>query len=51
MPVNQITVSGNYLEMIARIVAVADDLKFMLPSGGCFGCPSVFAGEMNISGK
>lgn len=52
MPVNQITVAGNFYEMIKNVVQVGDDLKFTLPSGGGYiGSPSLKIEELSISGK
>jgi len=51
-PVNQITVAGNFYEMIKRISEVGTDLKFTLPGGGGYiGSPSLKIEELSISGK
>lgn len=46
--VEQITVAGNFYELLQNAREVASDLTFPL---GAFGCPSVDAGELSISGK
>lgn len=46
--VEQITVAGNFYELLKNIRETASDLDF--PLGGT-GCPSVDAGELAISGK
>lgn len=46
--VEQITVAGNFYELLKNIRALGSDLLF--PMGG-IGCPSVDAGEMSVSGK
>lgn len=46
--VEQITVAGNYYELLSSIRAFADDLTF--PEGG-IGCPSADVGELSISGS
>lgn len=46
--VEQITVAGNFYELLKAIRETASDLVF--PAGGT-GCPSVDAGELSISGK
>ena len=46
--VEQITVAGNFYELLRNIRELANDLVF--PLGG-IGCPSVDAGELAISGK
>ena len=48
LPVNQITVAGNFYELLKNIRLVANDLRF---PGSSVGSPSVFAGEMSIAGK
>lgn len=47
--VNQITVSGNYYDVLKSITALASDLKFAL--GGGTGSPSMIAGEMAVAGE
>ena len=46
-PVEQITIAGNFYNMMLNIKDIADDLKFSL-SG--VGSPSVFVGELSVSG-
>lgn len=46
--VEQITVAGNFYDLLMNIREVGNDLVF--PLGG-IGSPSVFAGEMAISGR
>ena len=45
--VEQITVAGNFYELLKSIREMADDLVFPLDG---FGCPSVDAGELSVSG-
>ena len=45
--VEQITVAGNFYELLKSIRQMANDLVF--PMGGV-GCPSVDAGELSVSG-
>lgn len=47
--VNQITVSGNYYKALAKIEAVASDLKFSL--GGGIGSPSVVIESLAVAGE
>ncbi len=47
--VEQITVAGNFYEVLKHIVAVGSDLEF--PGGSNIGSPSVDAGVLNVSGK
>lgn len=46
-PVEQITVAGNFYELLRNARAMSDDLYF--PLGG-IGCPSIDVGELSISG-
>lgn len=47
-PVEQITVAGNFYELLQGVREFASDLRF--PDGG-MGSPSVDVGELSISGK
>ena len=49
--VDQITVAGNFLTMMQRIIAVGSDLKFGIPGFGRFGSPSLLIEKLMISGK
>lgn len=52
MPVEQITVAGNFYDLLLDVEEVLNDLEFGMPSGmGNFGSPSIVVKEMNISGK
>ena len=46
-PVDQITVAGNFFDMLKAVRALGNDLRF--PRGG-MGSPSVDAGELTIGG-
>ncbi|PKM70556.1 MAG: TldD/PmbA family protein, partial [Firmicutes bacterium HGW-Firmicutes-18] len=50
-PVNQITVSGNFFDMIKSIEMIGNDLRFGLPAGSYFGAPSLKISELSIAGK
>ncbi len=47
--VEQITVAGNFYEVLKQITAVGSDLEF--PGGSSIGSPSVDAGVLKVSGK
>lgn len=47
-PLEQITVSGNYFNMMKNIKNLANDLKF---STSGIGSPSVFVGKLDIAGE
>ena len=46
-PVEQITIAGNFYDLLKNIRSVGNDLEF--PFGG-IGCPSVDAGDISVSG-
>lgn len=47
-PVEQITVAGNYFDLLKNIEAIGNDLKFPLSS---IGSPSVIVKELSVAGK
>lgn len=47
--VNQITLSGNYYELLKNIRAVGSDLQFSM--GGRTGSPSVLTGKLSVAGE
>ncbi|MEG1548074.1 MAG: TldD/PmbA family protein [Clostridia bacterium] len=49
--VEQITVGGSFIELMKRVSAVGDDLKFGMPSSGCFGSPSLLISELVVAGE
>ena len=49
--VDQITVAGNFYELLTAMRAVGSDLEFGQPGRSCFGSPSLFAGELSVAGK
>ncbi len=46
-PIHNFTVSGNFLQLLTRIVGLADDLKFKLSATGS---PSILVENLSISG-
>lgn len=50
-PVNQITVAGNFYDMLKNIIEVGTDLKFSLPGGAYIGSPSLKVKELSVSGE
>lgn len=51
-PVEQITVAGNFYNMLLDIVETGADLKFGVPSGSsCIGSPSLIIKELSVAGK
>ncbi|MBQ8972787.1 MAG: TldD/PmbA family protein [Clostridia bacterium] len=50
-PVKQITIAGNFYQLLKDIEAVGGDLKFGMPGGSCFGSPSLLVSKLSIAGK
>ncbi len=50
-PVNQITVAGNYFDILKNIDTVGSDLKFKMPGTSTIGSPSVLVRNMKIAGE
>lgn len=48
---HQITVAGNFFDMLRDIRAIADDHRAYTYAEGCFVVPSVYVGELVISGE
>lgn len=48
--VAQITVAGNFYELLEGIEAVGGDLDFLAPGGSCFGSPSLIVGKISVAG-
>ena len=47
-PVEQITIAGNFFEMLKAVRAIGSDLTF---PQGAFGSPSVDVGKLSVAGK
>ena len=47
-PVEQITVAGNFLELLKGVQTVCNDLIF---DNGGVECPSLYVGELSVAGK
>jgi PmbA protein len=50
-PVNGVTISGNFFELLKNIEEIGNDLHFIFPGNGHFGSPSIFVKEASISGN
>ncbi|MBQ2662203.1 MAG: TldD/PmbA family protein [Clostridia bacterium] len=50
-PIDRITVSGTFLQLLKSVEAIGDDLKFTIPQGGNVGSPSLLAEKIAIAGK
>ena len=49
--VNQITVAGNFYDLLRNVEAVADDVEFGFPGGSCFGAPTTLLRSLKVAGK
>ena len=49
--VNQITVAGNFYQLLKDVTAVGSDLAFGMPSGSQFGSPTLLISSLSIAGK
>lgn len=50
-PVSQITIAGNYFEMLMQVDQIGEDLQFALPSGASsFGSPALRVTKIAVSG-
>lgn len=49
--VSQITVAGNYYQLLKDIEAVGADLEFRVPGTSCFGSPSLLIKDLSVAGK
>lgn len=50
-PVEQIVLSGNFYDLMGRVEAVGNDMKFNLPSGGSVGSPTLLIREVSVAGE
>ena len=50
-PIEQITIAGNFFEILKNIRAVASDLKFGHPGASCICSPALYIGEISVAGK
>ncbi|WP_425448066.1 TldD/PmbA family protein [Dethiothermospora halolimnae] len=50
-PVNQITIAGNYFEMLNDIEEIGDDLEFGMPGSSYIGSPSIKIKKLSVAGK
>ncbi|MCT4593044.1 MAG: TldD/PmbA family protein [Anaeromicrobium sp.] len=50
-PVNGITMSGNFFELLKNIEEIGNDLFFTMPSAGAIGSPSIKVKKLSIAGE
>lgn len=49
--VNQITVAGNFFELLKSIAQLGSDLEFGFPGASCIGAPSVLVSKLSVAGR
>lgn len=49
--VKQITIAGNFYQLLKDVVEVGSDLRFGFPGSACFGSPSVRLTRLSVAGK
>ena len=49
--VAQITIAGNFYELLKSVEAVGGDLEFRAPGASCFGSPSLLVKALSVAGK
>jgi PmbA protein len=49
--VAQITIAGNFYELLENVEAVGGDLEFRAPGASCFGSPCVLVKRLSVAGK
>ncbi len=50
-PIDRITVSGTFLELLKNIIRVGNDVKFSIPQGSNVGSPSLLIKTLAVAGK
>nr|MDD6336201.1 TldD/PmbA family protein [bacterium] len=50
-PVVQVTVAGNFIDMLSHIVSLGNDLIFSPASGSSFGSPTVWVDALAVAGS
>ena len=49
--VQQVTVAGNFYELLRDVEAVGGDLEFLSPGVSCFGSPSLIVKGLSVAGE
>lgn len=49
--VNEITISGDFTDLMRNVCAVGSDLRFSMPGGSCIGSPSLLIERAAVSGR
>jgi PmbA protein len=48
--VEQITIAGNFYDLLKDIELVGSDLRFGIPGAECIGSPSFVVGSLSVAG-
>ena len=52
IPIKNFTISGNFYDLLQKIILVGSDVKLNNPEGGvCFGAPTTVIKEISVAGK
>lgn len=49
--VNQITVAGNFFDLLKDVLAFGSDLEFGFPGASSYGSPSILVRELSVAGQ
>ena len=49
--VAQITIAGNFYDLLKDVEAVGGDLEFLAPGSSCFGSPSLLVKRLSVAGE
>lgn len=49
--VDQITIAGNFYEVLKTVEKVGGDLRMGMPGSSCFGSPSIVVKKLSVAGK
>lgn len=50
-PIGDVTISGNFYEVLQSIEGIANDLRFLFPYGPYVGAPSLLIRELSVAGE
>lgn len=50
-PIDNITISSNFYDLIENIKEIGSDLKFSIPSSGSVGSPSIYFKSISVAGS
>ncbi len=50
-PISDVTISGNFYEVLRSVEGIANDLRFLFPYGPYVGAPSLLIRELSVAGE